>query len=95
MNFAGITNLSGGTANNSFQFTDAAGGFGTINGRNGGAAIDTLDYSLVTGPITVNLQTKTAPKLTSFTMINSLVGTSSADTLIRRERHQHLEPYGR
>ena len=79
MNFVGITNLTGGTANDTFQFTNAAGGFGTING---GTGVDTLDYSLVTGPITVNAQTKTAPMLTNYAVISSLVGTSSADTFI-------------
>ena len=80
-NFTSFENLNGGTTTDVFKFTDAASGFGTINGS--GNASDTLDYSLVTGPITVNLQTKTAPKLTTFLGIGTFIGTAStADTLV-------------
>ena len=79
LSFTGMENLTGGTSTDVFQFSDAAGGFGVING---GTGTDTLDYSLVTGPVTVNLQTLTAPKLTSFTGIESLIGTAAVDTLV-------------
>ena len=56
-NFTSFENLNGGTTTDVFKFTDAASGFGTINGS--GNASDTLDYSLVTGPITIDLQAAT------------------------------------
>ena len=38
----------------------------------GGSGTDTLDFSDLAGPIIVNLQTKSAPKLTSFSAIETL-----------------------
>ena len=79
LSFTGMENLTGGTGGDVFQFSDAASGFGVING---GAGTDMLDYSHSTGPVTVNLQTLTAPKLTSFTSVEWMVGTSLGDTLV-------------
>ena len=78
--FTGIENLTGGTSTDSFVFDPAADGFNAVNG---GSGMDTLDDSALVGPITVDLATKTAPKLTSFTAIESLLGTSdTGDVLI-------------
>ena len=77
--FSEIENLTGGTGAESFLFSDSASGFGVING---GTGLDTLDYSTTLAPVTVNLQSKTSPGLTSFTSIEATIGGSSADTLI-------------
>ena len=80
LNFTSMENLSGGTGDDMFQFHDTASGFNAIQG--GSAGVNTFDYSLVTSPVTVNLQTKTAPKLSTFWTINVFVGTSGIDTLV-------------
>ena len=78
--FTGIENLTGGTSTDSFVVDPASDGFNAVNG---GSGLDTLDDSALVGPITVDLATKTAPKLTSFTAIESLLGTSdTGDVLI-------------
>jgi hypothetical protein len=72
-------NLTGGTGADTFVFSDSTSDFGTING---GSGTDVLDYSSVTSAVSVDLQNKTASKLTSFTAMESLIGSSSAtDTL--------------
>ena len=78
--FAGVEKLTGGTGADVFSVTDAADGFGAING---GSGTDTLDYSLGTESIAVNLQAKTASKLTTFASIESFIGSASPnDTLV-------------
>ena len=78
--FEGFENLTGGTATDRFRFQDGASGFGTING---GSGTDTLDYSAASTPVAVNLQAKTAAKLTRFTSLESLVGSASGDDTLR------------
>jgi hypothetical protein len=79
--FTGITNLAGGTGNDTFKFTAAGSIAGTING--GGGTANKLDYSALAGPITVNLQTGAATFTGGFTNIQSLAGSkSTADTLV-------------
>ncbi|MEQ8467688.1 two-partner secretion domain-containing protein, partial [Coleofasciculus sp. E1-EBD-02] len=51
-NFTAINNLTGGSNNDTFQFNDGVTFTGTVDG---GAGIDTLDYSAYTSPLTVNL----------------------------------------
>jgi Ca2+-binding RTX toxin-like protein len=77
--FSDIANLTGGTLNDFFQIEG-----GSLTGIvNGGSGINTLDYSAFSGPITVNLQTKAASAIGSFTSIGALVGSASTqDTLI-------------
>jgi Ca2+-binding RTX toxin-like protein len=77
--FSEMENLTGGTATDNFLIKDLASGFGIINGNTG---MDLLSYSTLATPITVNLQTKVSFALTSFTGIESLVGTALSDTLI-------------
>ena len=91
-NFAAIENLTGGTDRDSFIFQDSADGFGVIAG---GTGIDTLDFSALAGPITVDLKTMAAPKLTTFSAIEALVGSdSTADTLAGANATQQLDPDG-
>ena len=80
VNFSAFENLTGGSMDDRFVFRAAADGFGTISGGSGGN--DTLDYSTAGGPITINLQTGTAPKTTSIGYFESLVGSGGMDTLI-------------
>src|SRR5271166_914662 len=78
--FTGFQNLTGGFADNTFQFKPGASLTGTIKG---GTYANTLDYSAFGAPITVNLQTHTATATGGFANINSLVGsTSGSSTLV-------------
>jgi hypothetical protein len=84
--FKFMSSLVGGTLNDAFKFTAAGSISGTVNG--GGGAADRLDYSGNGGvAITVNLQTLAAPQINGgapggFSNINTLVGSTAADTLI-------------
>src|SRR5262249_15027949 len=78
--FTSFENLTGGTANDAFVFLPNASILGNVAG---GGGEDTLDYSALAGPITVNLQTKKAPAIVgTFSGITNLVGTAASDTLI-------------
>jgi Ca2+-binding RTX toxin-like protein len=77
--FVNIQNLTGGSGADTFQFRPG----GSVGGRvNGGGGFNTLDYSSYGSPVTVNLQSKTAPGMSSFTSIAALVGSGSGDTLV-------------
>ena len=78
--FSNLQNLTGGTLNDTFKFTAA----GSVSGKvNGGTGTNTLDYSGDGGiAATVNLATLAATKTGGFANIQSLVGSSAADTLI-------------
>ena len=79
--FSNIENLTGGSSNDRFQFSSGGSISGNIDGGIGGT--DTLDYSALAGPITVNLQSDSAPGIGgTFSDINSVVGSAGADTLI-------------
>ncbi|MEQ9373470.1 MAG: CHAT domain-containing protein [Coleofasciculus chthonoplastes F3-SA18-01] len=52
LTFENIGNLTGGSADDTFVFSDDASISGTVSGN---AGIDTLDYSAVTTPLTVDL----------------------------------------
>ena len=92
--FSQVENLTGGTAADTYVIQNTTDGFGAINGGSATGIVDTLDYAALAGPIVVDLQARTAPKLTSFTAIESLVGTSSTDTLIGANVLEQLEPPG-
>ncbi|MDE2090898.1 MAG: S-layer family protein [Gammaproteobacteria bacterium] len=71
--------LSGAAGNDSFVFLPGGAVGGNIDG---GAGINTLDYSALTGPVTLNLDTATASLLTgTFSNIGNLVGSAGNDTL--------------
>ena len=80
VSFSGFTNLTGGTAADTFKF--ASGGVsGTIDG---GGGVNTLDYSGNGGTaVSVNLASSTATKTGGFANIQKLVGgTGAGDKLI-------------
>lgn len=83
--FSGFQNLVGGSGKDTFKFSGSGSISGTIVG---GGGTNTLDYSGLTGPVTVNLQTLSAPLVDGgaaggFTNIQAFTGSkSSADTLI-------------
>ena len=80
VSFSGITNLTGGTGPDDFVIQTGASGFGTANG---GAGVNTLDYSNLNGGtgVTVNLLTRAATDFTSVTNFTLVVGSKYADTL--------------
>ncbi|HPM82413.1 MAG TPA: GEVED domain-containing protein, partial [Candidatus Anammoximicrobium sp.] len=80
--FTDFSNLTGGTANDTFAF----GASGSLSGNlNGGAGSNTLDYSSYGTGVTVDLDKTTAPgaPLISGTIasIQNFLGTTLADTL--------------
>jgi Ca2+-binding RTX toxin-like protein len=80
LDFSGFEILQGGTAADTFIFTDSTDFAGTILG---GAGSDSLDYSGCTLAVTINLQTWQATGLSgTFGEIENLVGGSGSDTLI-------------
>jgi hypothetical protein len=86
VSFAGMPYLQGGTGVDTFKFASAAASIGSITG--GGGTADTIDYSALAGPVTVDLQSSAASLIkggaaNGFSNIQAFVGsTSSADTLI-------------
>ena len=80
VSFSGITNLTGGTGPDDFVIQAGASGFGTANG---GAGLNTLDYSNLTGGtgVSVNLLTRAANDFTSVTNFTMVVGSKYADSL--------------
>jgi len=78
--FTSFENLTGGTASDSFAFQPG----GSVSGNiDGGGGTNTLDYSALAGPITVNLQTDTANDIGgTFANIENFVGSAGSDTLI-------------
>ena len=76
--FAEMENLTGSTDADWFAVSVDAGGFGVVNGA---AGADKLDYSSWSSPVVVDLASKTAPALTSFASISSVVGSSAVDML--------------
>ena len=69
--FSGFENLTGGSGQDNFVFSDAWITTGVING---GANTDALDYSALTGGVTIDLKT-----LVNF---ESVIGSGQTDTLI-------------
>jgi hypothetical protein len=80
--FTETENLRGGAAADAFLF-----GLGSVTGAvNGGGGGGTLDYTNDFGPVTINLQSGTAPFIAGgFANITGVIGTDSiADVLIGR-----------
>jgi CHAT domain-containing protein len=77
--FSSFQNLTGGTNNDTFVFSNGVGVSGTING---GAGTNTLDYSAYNTPITVNLGIGTATNTGGLSNIENVTGGSNNDTLI-------------
>ncbi len=80
ISFAGFPNLTGGNTNDTFAFLPG----GSIAGNlNGGAPINTLDYSDYGSAVTVNLETKTATGIGgTWASIQAFIGTDTTDTLV-------------
>jgi RTX calcium-binding nonapeptide repeat (4 copies) len=83
MAFSAVANLTGGTANDTFNFATGAEVSGTIDG---GKGTNSLNYAADTTPITVDLSSMTATSgAAPFTIANIegvIGGTSTGDTLI-------------
>jgi len=73
--FVNFENLVGGSMADTFAFTDGS----SVSRIAGAGGTDTLDYSAVTAPVTVNLAASTASLLTaaapSFDSIEAVIGT--------------------
>lgn len=77
--YSSFENLAGDAGNDTFAFQG-----GTVTGNvDGGGGTNTLDYSALAGPVTVNLQTSTANDIGGvFANISNFVGSAGSDTLI-------------
>ncbi len=80
-NFASIENLVGGPGGDLFKFGLASSVSGMIDG---GGGVNTLDYSQLPGPVTVNFTTHTASRIGgAFANIQNVKGSlSTADTIV-------------
>ncbi|MEJ2167167.1 MAG: hypothetical protein P8X90_16690, partial [Desulfobacterales bacterium] len=79
LSFTGIENLTGGSAQDTFEFDDGAGVDGMING---GLGVNTLDYSAYSTAVTIDLGTGAATGLDTAAFIQQFTGGTAADTLI-------------
>ena len=79
--FAGIENLRGGAGNDTFIFAG-----GSISGSiDGGAGVNTLDYSQQASGVTIDLRAGAASGTNGFANIGSFIGSSGEDTLVGRD----------
>lgn len=79
--FDGFGNLIGGNNKDTFVFQNIGSLTGSIDGAIGG--INTLDYSRVINPVTINLANNTASQIDgTFSNINNLIGGSNNNNLI-------------
>src|SRR4029077_10580401 len=80
MAFSSFENLTGGSSTDLFQFADAAGITGKLDGGAGG---NTIDFSAYTSSVTFNLQAKTfaGARTATYANVQSLVG-AGATTLV-------------
>lgn len=76
--FTSIENLTGGDQNDVFKFAHGKGVSGIVDG---GAGINTLDYSAYTSSVTVDLNTNAATGTASIANIRNIIGGSGDDTL--------------
>lgn len=76
--FSGIENLLGGALNDTYQMKPLASGFGTINGASGS---DVIDYSTYGAAISIGLTPAVAPGMTSYTGIETLIGSALQDSI--------------
>jgi hypothetical protein len=79
--FSGIRNLTSGIGVDTFIVTNAARGFGIID-AGGGVNNDTLNFSVLARPFTVNLRTSTAPGISLFLNVDNLIGNNRTATLV-------------
>lgn len=77
--FTGFVNLTGGTAPDTFRFSNAAGVTGQIDGQ---ASTNTLDYSAYTTGIYVNLLTASATGTGGLANIANVTGGQGNDILV-------------
>ncbi len=79
--FSSFNNLTGGSGNDNFIFQTNGSVPGNIDG---GGGANTLDYSALAGPVTVNFNTHTASDIGgTFANITNVVGSmSAADTIV-------------
>src|SRR5262249_17887293 len=78
--FTGIEGLTGSTGNDTFQFAPGGSITGTADGGTG-TGINTLDYSLLTSGVTVNLTTNTGTGAASVLNIQNVTGSPFNDTI--------------
>ncbi len=76
--FERLESLIGGSGRDTFLFANGASFPGTLNG---GAGVDTLDYSAYTTSVTVNLMTGTATGTNGVSAIENITGGSANDNL--------------
>jgi hypothetical protein len=77
--FSSFEDLTGGGGADQFVFLPG----GSIGNIDGGGGINTLDYSALAGPVTVNLQTSQATDVGgTFANISDLVGSQAGDDVL-------------
>jgi hypothetical protein len=79
VSFSGFENLTGGTGNDLFVFSNGQGVTGTITG---GSGTNELDYAAYTTAVTVNLASHTTTGTGGFASIQTLVGGTGSNTLV-------------
>jgi hypothetical protein len=80
--FASFENLKGGFGDDTFAFQSGGSVAGNLDGG-GAVAGDSLDYTSLFGPVTVNLQAHTASRVGgTFTGVNRVIGSGGFDTLV-------------
>lgn len=80
VSFKNITNLTGNTGSDSFQFSGTA-SFNKVDGGSG-AGIDALDYSNYPSPVTIDVYNRTATGISgAFAGIESAVGSAGSDSI--------------
>src|SRR5262249_42624542 len=79
LSFTGMENLTGSSANDTFKFSNGAAISGALNG---GAGVNTLDYSLFTTGVTVNMLTGVGTGLGStLANIQNVTGSAQNDSI--------------
>jgi hypothetical protein len=76
--FSGVENLTGGSANDTFKFSNGKGVTGTVDG---GGGTNTLDYSLYTTGVTVDLTAGTATGTGGIANIENVTGSPANDSI--------------
>jgi filamentous hemagglutinin family protein len=86
-NFTGINSIIGGAGNNTFTFLSGGGVSGTIDGGVGGT--NTLDYSALNTPVTVDLETGTATSTGGISNFHYIKAGKNANTLTGSNSHSN------